>query len=499
MRWLAAIAALTLACASPRARQPAPAPSRVPGASSEPVPSAAPARASGPEPSPHPFGADYPPPLEPAAHGRVGSLTWGTWIKPKPSWGALPLGGIRPGATLPIASAERVRGLGNCREWVEVERGFVCATRRATLDPSSDWIEANRWTAPAPGPFPYEYALSLGAPMLTRPVPPSEFAWRIGERDVPRMRGWNEGHDELAEDAPIEPNGPLPDFLADGKSAPTPWGPARGVYVKNVPFGTLIAYTRAFEAHGEVWVLSTNLTVVPARGLKRFRRSDFRGVELGGGTELPIAWARKKPRPKWRRTEQGFEPTGEHLKLRGFVALSGAELRHDGRRFVETREPGIWMQKSDVTLVEPVARPPREARGGKWIHVRVNRGTLTLYEGERPAFTTLISPGKEDATPYGRYFVESKHHFTTMTTEMGEPRRFWIADVPWTIYFERPYAIHGAYWHEDFGERKSGGCVNLSPIDAKRVFEWTDPALPPGWTSVQAYGNGGGPFVLVEG
>ena len=71
--------------------------------------------------------------------------------------------------------------------------------------------------------------------------------------------------------------------------------------------------------------------------------------------------------------------------------------------------------------------------------------------------------------------------------------------MPWTVYFKRPYAIHASYWHEDFGERKSGGCVNLSPLDAKRVFDWIEPDLPAGWDTVQAYGMGGGTFVLVEG
>jgi hypothetical protein len=311
------------------------------------------------------------------------------------------------------------------------------------------------------------------------------------------MRGWNEGHDELAEDQPIEPNGPIPDFLRDGRSAPNPWG-STGLYVKQVPVGSMIAYTRAFEAYGQVWVLSTNLAVIPARGLKRFRRSSFHGVELGRGVELPIAWARKRARSLWRRSADGFEPSGE-LPLRGFVQLTGVEARDGRRRMLETRSSGLWVAKSDVTLAEPVKKPPWEARGGKWIHVRALRGTLTLYEGARAVFTTLMSPGKEDATPYGRYWVESKHHVTTMTTEMGEPKKFWIADVPWTIYFERPYAIHAAYWHEDFGERKSGGCVNLSPLDAERVFRWTDPELPKGWISVQGYGERGGPFILIEG
>jgi hypothetical protein len=314
------------------------------------------------------------------------------------------------------------------------------------------------------------------------------------------MKGWNAGHDELAEDAPIEANGPIPDFLQDGGQVPLPWGEPKGVFFKQLPYGSMIAYTRAFEAYGEVWVLSTDMSVIPARGLKRFRVSSFHGVELGHGVELPLAWIRKQPRPKWRQTARGFEVTGESWSLRSCVPLTGNEVKSGSRHFLETREPGLYIEKSDATLVEKRAKPPWETHGtGKWIHVRVNRGTLTLYEGPNPVFSTLMSPGKKDATPYGRYFMESEHHVSSMSTEKGEKAGFLITDVPWTMYFKRPYAIHATYWHEDFGERKSGGCVNLSPLDAKRVFDWTTPVLPEAWDSVQSRRETEGTFVLVEG
>jgi len=447
------------------------------------------------------FGPSYPPPTPDGdGRSRIGSLTWGTWIQPKPDSRSLPLGSIRPGSSIPLLKAQPVRGLGKCRSFVRVARGYVCATRRATLDMDSEFMRAHRWTQPAPGPFPYEYAFGVGAPMLTRVPPAGDNHWKIGKRDHKRLRGWAAGHDELVEESLIEPNGPMPDFLRGGGSAPSPWGRRPGIYAKRVPFGSMIAYTRVFEAEGEVWVLSTNLTIVPARGLKRFRRSTFRGVELTGNVQLPVAWIRKKPRPKYRRTESGLEPAGDSWPVRGWVALTGSEEKQGRTRYLETREEGVYIAAQDATLVEAVTKRPWEVKGDdKWIHVRVNRGTLTLYEGLRPIFTTLMSPGKDGATPYGRYRIESKHHVTTMTTEPGEPRKFWIADVPWTLYFKRPYAIHGAYWHEDFGERKSGGCVNLSLLDAKRVFDWADPPLPHGWGSVQGYGMGGGTFVLVGG
>ncbi|MCC6904157.1 MAG: L,D-transpeptidase [Polyangiaceae bacterium] len=442
------------------------------------------------------FGDGYPPSALREPGTGIGSRGYGTWVQPAPRSGSLPLGSIRVGGSIPLVDSTPLPGNGKCPRFVKVERGFVCAGPRATLDMQSAWMSAGRWTEPAPGTMPYQYALSVGVPMLKRPVPPEKMRWKIGPRERPRMKGWEEGHDELAELDPIVPNGPIPDFLRDGGEAPRAWGGSTGVLLKMFPAGNMIAYTRAFEAFGETWVLSTDLSVIPARGLKRFRVSEFHGVALGSGVELPIAWMRKRARAKWRKGPAGFEESGQSWAVKTWVGLTGREESQGHRRFLETAEPGLFIEKSDATTVEAQTKLPREVRGrGKWIQVHVNRGTLTLYEGPKPVFSTLMSPGKTNPTPHGRYFIESKHHYSSMGSGRGA---FWIADVPWTIYFERPFAIHTSYWHEDFGQRKSGGCINLSPLDAKRVFDWAAPELPPGWDTVQADGMGGGTFVLIE-
>ncbi|HYO96439.1 MAG TPA: L,D-transpeptidase, partial [Polyangiaceae bacterium] len=61
---------------------------------------------------------------------------------------------------------------------------------------------------------------------------------------------------------------------------------------------------------------------------------------------------------------------------------------------------------------------------------------------------------------------------------------FELRDVPWIQYFAAGYALHGAYWHDVFGVPRSHGCVNLSPIDARVVFLWTDPPVPNGWHGI---------------
>ncbi|WP_420895014.1 L,D-transpeptidase [Sorangium cellulosum] len=73
--------------------------------------------------------------------------------------------------------------------------------------------------------------------------------------------------------------------------------------------------------------------------------------------------------------------------------------------------------------------------------------------------------------------------------EYGVTRRrgegtYALKDVPYIQYFAAGYALHAAYWHDVFGTPRSHGCINMSPIDAHRVFLWTEPRVPPGWHAI---------------
>ncbi len=76
---------------------------------------------------------------------------------------------------------------------------------------------------------------------------------------------------------------------------------------------------------------------------------------------------------------------------------------------------------------------------------------------------------------------------------------FELRDVPWIQYFASGYAIHGAYWHDVFGIPRSHGCVNLSPIDARIVFRFTDPPVPEGWHGINVSSEmGEGTTVVIR-
>ncbi|MBW2458257.1 MAG: L,D-transpeptidase, partial [Deltaproteobacteria bacterium] len=85
----------------------------------------------------------------------------------------------------------------------------------------------------------------------------------------------------------------------------------------------------------------------------------------------------------------------------------------------------------------------------------------------------------------GTFRMRDKHITHTMDSQvLGS--EFELNDVPWVQYFKAGYALHAAYWHTEYGRPRSHGCINLSPIDAFRIFRWTEPHLPAGWHGVSA-------------
>ncbi len=104
-------------------------------------------------------------------------------------------------------------------------------------------------------------------------------------------------------------------------------------------------------------------------------------------------------------------------------------------------------------------------RGGhKWIEVDLSDQYLFAWEGSNQTFKTLISSGKATTPTYpGMYSIQRKYPQDRMRGADYD-----IADVPNVLYFDRGYALHGAYWHNNFGTPVSHGCINLNfPFDKK--------------------------------
>jgi hypothetical protein len=122
-------------------------------------------------------------------------------------------------------------------------------------------------------------------------------------------------------------------------------------------------------------------------------------------------------------------------------------------------------------------------RGEKWLDINLSRQTLVAYVEDRPVYATAISSGKEGyETKAGIFRIYWKVTETDMKNEVGADEQYLASSVPWSMFFWKGQALHGAYWHDDFGTPKSHGCVNLAPQDARYLFDWSSPSIPVGAT-----------------
>jgi hypothetical protein len=170
------------------------------------------------------------------------------------------------------------------------------------------------------------------------------------------------------------------------------------------------------------------------------------------------------------------------------TVLERRDLGKDGWLRIGDTE---WIRARDTTSAR-LSPPPLEALPGeRWLDVDLERQMLTAYRGEAPLFAMPVSTGRgptgtELETPRGVHRLWVKLRTTDMDNlESLEAQEIYaIQAVPWVMFFDRGYGLHGAFWHRAFGRVQSHGCVNLTPSDAERLFDFTSPRLPDGWSAV---------------
>jgi len=116
----------------------------------------------------------------------------------------------------------------------------------------------------------------------------------------------------------------------------------------------------------------------------------------------------------------------------------------------------------------------------KQIVVNLEQQKLDAYENGRVVMTTRVSTGLVDGdTPKGEYRVERKQPSRHMAVNESRGNGFDLPGVPWVCFIAwTGVSMHGTYWHNDYGNPRSHGCINLSPQASKWIYRWTTPAIP---------------------
>jgi hypothetical protein len=433
----------------------------------------------------------------------------------------------------------------NCADgWYElVDGGFVCG-KYATLD-----LDHPRFKlAKAPdldGPLPYVYGVNVanGTP-LYRSVPSRQERlklepWLTGRPKRPRLDDDNPYATASATTSPDAGSNAIGENAGAAgvpDAGDSPWwereipdgGPPTitledlqengGPIARRMVKGFYLSLDHEFDAAGTHWWKTVGNMSAPAdRILLQKPITDYHGVWLGQDAatfatadvpsrridKLPVGFVLHHTK-RWTldasRKVLAVAPNSGPLNRFDAVGLTGEKARVGGIEYWETDE-GWWLRSIDSTKTEPGPAPEKLGEHEKWVDVNLKRQTLVAFEGMTPVFTTIFSSGRnEHETTPGSFRIREKHIAATMDGDADKAADgpYSIEDVPYIQYFNGGYAFHGAFWHAAFGNVKSHGCVNLAPWDAKALFGWTEPQLPPGWHAAFATKERPGTRVVVH-
>ena len=116
----------------------------------------------------------------------------------------------------------------------------------------------------------------------------------------------------------------------------------------------------------------------------------------------------------------------------------------------------------------PPVQYASSGNGARWIDVNLSQQRVYAYEGDVVVNSFVVSTGTwRTPTVTGKYKIYIRQRYDNM----GGPG-YYLPDVPYVMYFHKGYALHGTYWHNNFGTPMSHGCVNLSIPDAAWLYNW---------------------------
>lgn len=254
-------------------------------------------------------------------------------------------------------------------------------------------------------------------------------------------------------------------------------------------------FSRIEETSRGPVLVRRNGQVVPMDGIHLYPLPRFVGRDLVADPLPPgriAGWVHGYEGSVMRATPDPEAEVAMELEYHQFLVLDAAPADEEGRwwRVPDGLGPGVDGFVSDEEGVRrwSTAPAPDQLHPDRlWVDVDVRQQMLTVYEGLRPIYVTMVSTGKRGhSTPLGSFRIYDKMVTVDMMSREDAPEddQYHVEAVPWSMHFWPRYALHGAYWHWGFGNRASHGCVNMSPRDAKWIFDRLHPLLPDGWHSV---------------
>jgi lipoprotein-anchoring transpeptidase ErfK/SrfK len=264
-------------------------------------------------------------------------------------------------------------------------------------------------------------------------------------------------------------NLPFHYFHLDNAMVPILSGPGQTSSSQNFyPGFVYVAYIDSDTTHGTYYLLQ-NGGWIPGKGARVGEISAFQGLQFTSTPHNSFGWTFEYIPVK---SSPGYNGPNTRINLLPFTVVQIYDTQNvDG---ADWNMIGVdqWVEARKVAQIVINQKSPEGSNATRWIDVNLAEQTLSVYENNQLVFATVVASGLEPFwTKPGLYQINQKK--ATETMRNNDPSDFYyLDDVPWTMYYDGPRALHGAYWRTRFGYPQSHGCVNLSVGDAHWLFNW---------------------------
>lgn len=200
----------------------------------------------------------------------------------------------------------------------------------------------------------------------------------------------------------------------------------------------------------------------------------------------------------------GFRPILESLSHQDRIVPEAITGEYDANE-----EKGVFHGQAIVS--RPFAQTKLAAVLGhsdepRRIEVDLTNQKVYAFEGNQKVYEFLVSTGKWGRTPTGTFSIWGKSRFQKMSGGNSALHTYYyLPNVPFIMWFagdgvvaSRGFSLHGTYWHNNFGQPMSHGCVNMRTEDAEVLFYWSDPVVGEAKT-VKATKDNPGTEIVIYG
>jgi hypothetical protein len=465
-------------------------------------------------------------PVDAGPRTMVTALGWRTGIVEAPQSNAHWIGYIRAGGQIAIVRGpvgndgcpprRDVRGAG----WYEVEgSGYVCVGPLAMLSSTLGDTPLTRRLPTAPdvdAAMPFAYARNTRAAAVYRWLPTDDEERSVEpERFTPAVASVDDR--DAAAVAAADATAPVVAIAGDaavstaGADAQVRIEDLEGVagtpLLRRILRGMYVSLNRSARSPGGTSFWHTQSGgYIRASALSTLRADGyFQGVAIDEQHHLPIAVALSAVTSTYQASGRAMSALGRVPRL-AIVQLADEPPVTVGNEQYYHAAEGYFLRSRQVRVVTRHEPPSDLQPNEKWIDVNLDHQSVVAYEGVRAVYVTVASTGRRNRsnpdenyeTVQGGFRILSKHVATTMDGNSANDGPYSIEDVPWVMYFEGSFALHGAFWHNGFGAMHSHGCVNMSPPDARWLYNWTEPHVAPGWNGAYATAQHPGTRVYVH-